>query len=101
MLKQNLAGCMFWSIETDDFRHGNPLVTTAFNILNGQKTFVNIFECAPIDKKKPDEMKKINEMNTSYQRNIIGSQPNFFILFAIMIFLTMAALCTLILRPKY
>lgn len=39
-LSNDLAGCMFWSIETDDFRNGNPLISTAFNMLKSSKKFL-------------------------------------------------------------
>lgn len=40
-MSNDLAGCMFWSIETDDFRNGNPLISTAFNLLKSPRKFLS------------------------------------------------------------
>lgn len=96
IVKCDLGGCMFWSIETDDFRHGYPLISTAHNIVQSAGTRVEPQQRSTnISIPIPSKRDPIDKVQQSIKAIVQNDSQVFAIFFTIMILLSIAVLCTL------
>lgn len=98
ILSLGLGGCMFWSIETDDFHHGYPLISTAHHIVHSTVTRVRHQQdfttniSMPISKQRDP----IEEAQQSIQAIIQSDSQVFVIFFVILVLLYFVLMCTYI-----
>lgn len=105
IVSNGLGGCMFWSIETDDFRNGYPLVKTAFDIVKSRRSHAltqryptpmrnNPFIKVTMPKEKQRD--PIAKLQHSIQTVVVKERNFFFVFFMAMLLLCVAFSCFLI-----